>query len=340
MRTIPAGIQAALDAGAATLCYAWHVALADGRVLGFTNHDKELSFDAVAYEPQSGFTPSEVELSLGLAISTDQVEGVLDSAVITEDDLRAGRWDNATVTLHLVDWSSVANRMLLRIGSIGQVRNSKLGFSAELRGQSHALNQAGGRFYNTGCEAALGDAKCGIDLSDVRYRGVGVVASSDGAMHIYPVLLKTVSGNAAEGLFSRGKLAFTSGANAGLSFGIRQHIGIGSEARLVLDGPTPFDIADGDTFTATVGCDKLMATCHRMFSNRLNFRGFNLIPGNDRILRPVDQNDEYGNDGSSVFAGPVPSQEPPGDTDHPLSLQSYFGRFGLAPPPFDFDLWE
>ncbi|MEX0971531.1 MAG: DUF2163 domain-containing protein [Paracoccaceae bacterium] len=340
MRSIPAGIQAALDAGAATLCYCWQVTLADGREFGFTNHDRSLSFDGIEHAPQSGFTPSEVELSLGLAISTDQVEGVLDSAVITEDDLRAGLWDNATITLYLVDWSAIANRMLLRVGSIGQVRNSSLGFAAELRGQSHALNQAGGRFYNTVCDAALGDVRCGVDLTDDRYKGVGAVASSDGAMHIYPLEMKTVSNNAAEGLFSRGKLVFTSGANSGLAFGIRQHIGTGSDARLVLDGPTPFEIADGDSFTATVGCDKLMATCHRIFANRLNFRGFNLIPGNDRILRPVDQEDEYANDGSSVFSGPVPTEKAAGDTDNPLSLQSYFGRFGLTPPPFDFDFWE
>ena len=114
MRIVPPAIQATLDTGATTLCTCWKVTLGAGTVLGFSNHDRGLSFDGVSYEPNSGFTPSEVELAIGLSISTQEVEGLLDSSKISADDVRAGLWDDAVVEVYLVDWSNVADRMLLR----------------------------------------------------------------------------------------------------------------------------------------------------------------------------------------------------------------------------------
>lgn len=309
MRTIPANIQSALDSGAAKHCYCWRVELTNGTVMGFTNHDRIISFDGVEYEPESGFTPSEVQTSLGLAVQTQEVEGALISDKVTEDDLRAGLWDNASVEVFLVDWETIVDRYRIHVTTTGQIRNGQQGFVAEMRGITHELTQAGGRFYNHGCGAKLGDAKCGIDLEDDRYRMVGEVASTDGALYIYPTDLRTVSGNSAEGLFAQGKLVFTSGDNVGLEFGILQHTGEGDDAFFVLDNPTYFDIEAGDNFTATIGCNKLPEYCFRFFGNMLNYRGFNLIPGNDRISRPADPEDEYGNDGTSFFGDPNPQEE-------------------------------
>lgn len=304
MRVIPATIQAALDSGGTMLCHCWQVTLSDGTVLGFTNHDRQLDFDGVSYEPQSGFTPSEVELALGLAISTQEVEGLLDSTRIKDSDLRAGLWDNAAVTVHLVDWSQIANRMVWRKASIGQVVHGSLGFGAEMRGLAHELNQAKGRFYKPTCDAEFGDSRCTLDLSDDRYKAFGTIASSDGSLHLYPTDLVTLAGNDTEGLFSRGKLTFTSGANAGLPFDIKMHIGSGAGVHLILADATPYDIVDGDSFSAKIGCDKRADSCQQLFNNFLNFRGFNRIPGNDRMMLQIDPDDEYGNDGSSLFSEP------------------------------------
>ena len=329
MRVIPPAIQAALDTGATTLCTCWKVTLGSGTVLGFSNHDRVLAFDGVNYEPNSGFTPSEVELAIGLSISTQEVEGLLDSSKITADDVRAGLWDNALVEVYLVDWQNVAGRMLLRTASIGQILNGTLRFGAEMRGLEHELNQAGGRFYKPVCDAVFGDGRCGINLTDNRYKGSGVVGSTDGSMHIYPLALTTVAGNDTEGLFSGGVLTFTSGANSGLPFDIGLHIGSGAEVHLVLKDTTPFDIAPGDTFDATIGCPKTAKACQRIFDNLLNFRGFNLIPGNDRAMLQVDPNDEYGNDGSSLFGQPNDSSSPQTAANPAPSNGGFFGqKFG------------
>lgn len=329
MRVIPPAIQTALDTGATTLCTCWKVTLSSGMVLGFSNHDRVLSFDGVNYEPNSGFTPSEVELAIGLSISTQEVEGLLDSSKISPDDVRAGLWDNALVEVYLVDWQNVTDRMLLRTASIGQILNGALRFGAEMRGLAHELNQAGGRFYNPTCGAEFGDSRCGLNLTDNRYKGSGVVSSSDGSLHIYPAALMTAAGTDTEGLFSGGKLTFTSGLNSGLSFDIKIHIGSGVNVHLVLEEATPYDVAPGDAFDATIGCPKLAAACHNLFDNILNFRGFNLIPGNDRAMLQVDPDDEYGNDGSSLFSQPDDASSPETVANPAPINGGYFGqKFG------------
>ena len=326
MREIPAAIQAQLDDGATTLCTCWKVTLASGIVLGFSNHDRVLVFDGVSYEAQTGFTPSEVESALGLAVSTQEVEGVLDSARIAESDIRAGLWDNAAIEVYLVNWNNVTERMLMRSASIGQLVHGSLGFGAEMRGVAHDLNQAKGRFYNPNCDAVFGDSRCGLDLNDDRYKASGEIASSDGSMHLYPLALVTVAGNDTEGLFSGGVLTFTGGANAGLSFTIKMHIGSGPDVHLLLQDATPYDILAGDTFTATLGCDKRAETCQRLFNNLLNFRGFNLIPGNDRAMATVDPEDEYGNDGGSLFREPDDSVSEEAVANPSSVNGGYFGK--------------
>ncbi len=134
MKKIDSGLQAHLEAGATTLCRCWRVERPDGAVLGFTDHDRTLTFDGVDYEPQSGFTGSEIQSSLGLAVDTQEVDGALSSARITNDDLLRGLWDGATVTLYLVNWSTLGERLLLRKATIGEVSRGDLAFTAELRG--------------------------------------------------------------------------------------------------------------------------------------------------------------------------------------------------------------
>jgi hypothetical protein len=60
------------------------------------------------------------------------------------------------------------------------VRSGKSGaaawpFVAEVRSLAHVLGQTVGRTFQAGCDAALGDARCGIDLENAIYKGTGVV---------------------------------------------------------------------------------------------------------------------------------------------------------------------
>lgn len=60
-------------------------------------------------------------------------------------------------------------------------------------------------------------------------------------------------------------------------------ISSGPEGRFLLFMPMPKEIQVGDTFEAIPGCDKKKSTCKTRFDNLINFRGFDFIPGRDKI---------------------------------------------------------
>jgi uncharacterized phage protein (TIGR02218 family) len=178
MKSLSPELQAHLDASTTTLAWCWRLIRANGLTFGFTDHDRTLSSDR-----------------------------------ITETDILDGRWDNAEAEVWRVNWADTDQRVLMRRGAIGQIRRGRLAFVAEVRSMAHVLGQTVGRTFQTGCDAALGDARCGVDLEDPGYKGTGTVTD----------LLRdrgfTASGieGYAVGWFAFGTITWTSGANAGLA---------------------------------------------------------------------------------------------------------------------------
>jgi uncharacterized phage protein (TIGR02218 family) len=100
MKTLPPALAAHLTGGLTTLCRCWRVDRRDGVIMGFTDFDRDLVFDGLTYRAASGFTASAIEGQLGLAVSNLDVQGALSADALTEDDLQAGRYDDAAVTIY------------------------------------------------------------------------------------------------------------------------------------------------------------------------------------------------------------------------------------------------
>jgi uncharacterized phage protein (TIGR02218 family) len=293
MKSLSPALQAHLDEGTTTLAWCWRIARADGMSFGFTDHDRTLSFDGTDFEPESGLTASEVRSGSDLSVDAQDAEGVLTSDRITETDILDGRWDNAVVEVWRVNWADTGQRVLIRRGAIGQIRRGRLAFVAEVRSLAHVLGQTVGRTFQATCDAALGDARCGVDLEDPAFKGTGAVIDllRDRAF--------TASGlgGFTSGWFTFGTLDWTSGANAGRRTEVLGHDVTDDVAMLtLLEGPITRAtgssagsdgraIAEGDGFTIRAGCDKRMETCGAKFANTANFRGFPHIPGQDAVLR-------------------------------------------------------
>jgi len=293
MRTIEPGLAAHIAAGATTLCRCWKVTRGDGVVLGFTDHDRPVTFDGTTFEPASGFDASEDVSATGFAVGGLEVSGALASERLDADDLTAGLYDNAEVRAYLVNWAAPGERHLLRRGHLGEVLREDGAFRAEIRGLAAALDQPKGRAFRHTCDADLGDARCGIDLDDPAHRGTGAVISANDRRRF------TASGLGAfdAGWFERGRLLWTSGANDGRASEVRSHRA-GDGVTLELWQAAHHDIAAGDAFVVTAGCDKLFATCRAKFDNGVNFRGFPHMPGNDVALTYARAGER--NDGGAV----------------------------------------
>lgn len=277
MRLLPAGLAEHLASGATTLCHCWRLELRGGEVMGFTDHDRTLSFGGVAYEADSGFAASEIDSSLGLSVDHLEATGALSSDRLSEARIQAGDFDDAAIELWRVNWQDTAQRVLLRRGSIGEVTRGAKSFTAELRGLAHRLNQPQGRIFQFGCDAELGDQRCGVNLADPDYGTEALVISASGQR----VLSLTGAGDFASGFFARGRLRFLGGANAGRVGLIKFH----RAGTIELWQPVPGAIAPGERVRVTAGCDKQFNTCRTRFFNQRNFRGFPHMPGDDAVMR-------------------------------------------------------
>jgi uncharacterized phage protein (TIGR02218 family) len=281
MKPLPPGLQAHLDEGTTTLVWCWRIVRSDGVTFGFTDHDLPLVFDGTTFEPESGFTASELRSSSDLSVDAQDADGVLRSDRITETDILDGRWDNAEVEVWRVNWSDTGQRVLLRRGAIGQIRRGRLAFVAEVRSLAHVLGQTVGRTFQATCDAQLGDARCRVDLEDLANRGSGTVSGLVGERGFMAAGLDGFAST----WFALGTIAWTSGANAGRRMEVADHGVSGEIATIaVLEAPVQ-PLAIGDTFLIRAGCDKRLETCRAKFSNVANFRGFPHIPGHDAVIR-------------------------------------------------------
>lgn len=295
MKTLPSGLQAHLDTGATTLAWCWRLTRRDATVYGFTDHDRDLTFDGTDFEAAAGFTGSEIRASLGLGVDNLDVTGALSSERLNEADLAAGLFDDAAIEIWRVNWSDTAQRVLMVKGTVGEVRRGESAFTAELRSLAHYLNQERGRTIQYACDATLGDARCGVDLEDAAFKGTGAVTAAETAY----LFAASGLGAFAADWFAGGLVTWATGDNAGRQMEVKRHSLAGGVAEIELWRSMPEPIAASDTFTITAGCDKTFPTCQTKFANVANFRGFPHIPGNKYVLSyPVPGDPDH--DGGSM----------------------------------------
>jgi uncharacterized phage protein (TIGR02218 family) len=281
MKTLPPALAAHLATGATTLCWCWRLSRRDGVRLGFTDHDRPVTFDGTTFEAATGFTASEIKDTIGLNVDNLEVTSALTSDHLAEADLAGGFYDDAAVEIFRVNWADPAQRVLMRSGSLGEVRRSGIAFSAEIRGLAHYLQQPKGRLYQYTCDADLGDTRCGINRSSPATQGHGSITTIISPRSV------TATGLAAyaSSWFTRGLLTFTSGAALNQAIEIKSHtVSPAGITTLELWSPARLPLTIGQSFTLTAGCDKHLTTCRNKFANAVNFRGFPTMPGNDFMI--------------------------------------------------------
>lgn len=273
-------LMAHLASGHTTIARAWALARRDGRVLGFTDHDRDLSFEGLTFEAGAGLTARALEQMTGLAVDNSEAVGALCDAGLTEADILAGRYDGAGLRIWEVNWADVSERRLIFRGSLGEVTREGGAFRAELRGLTEPLGQPGGRIYHAACAAVLGDARCQFDLETPGYSAeVALVSTEDNQrLRLGPVE------SIAQGALAHGRVIVKDGAAEGLVGMIRTDRMRDGAREITLWESLRAPLAPGDLLRLEAGCDKQAGTCRTKFDNMLNFQGFPHIPGADWLL--------------------------------------------------------
>lgn len=277
MKTLSPALASHLTQELATLAWLLKLTRRDSMVLAFTTFDRDLTISGTTYQSADSLSLSSLETQAGLAPDNLDVLGMLSSTAITESDIMAGRYDDATVEIACCNWADLSQGLLkLKRGTIGTISSDGNGYRFEIKGLADALETTIGDIYTKACRYAFGDASCTVNTASATYRKTGTLTSITNSI----TFTDSTRGEAA-GFFTHGKITFTSGANSGLTFAIKSF----ASGQFVLWQTPPFTCAMGDAYAATAGCDKQFTTCQTKFSNTLNFGGFPHIPGSDVLLR-------------------------------------------------------
>jgi len=275
MKGTSTALKAHMAGDTTTICFMWKVTRQDGTIFTFTEHDQDVSYLGRTYLAATGFTASNITTSDLLNVDNLEVDSVLNSATITDADLLAGLWDYAGIEIFRVNYMDLSMGIeWMRKGTIGEVSTGRISFIAELRGLMQAYQQSIGRVINAQCDADLGDARCKIALAAYTFTGT-VTSLIDGT-----VAFADTGQTKADYYFNGGLLTWTGGLNKTYKKEVKNYL-VGNFA---LVEPMPNLVQVGDTYSVYAGCNKIDTTCAAKFNNIVNFRGFNSVPGQDRLL--------------------------------------------------------
>jgi len=270
-KAIPVDLQWELSRSLARLATCMKIARLDGNVYGFTTNSKAITVDGVLYLPAYSMNPTDIASGCNLDTDDLEAEGLLDAATITEDDLRAGRWDYASFRIFQVNWADLTQGTKKdRAGHLGKVTVNRQTFVAELLGLMEAYQIGIGKKTQPGCRTSLGSAECGV--VPVEVTGTIVTADSDFFTVHDPARTEP------DVYFDEGVITF--------------HFDSGDIARevkayvvgtWVTKTAIPYD-ATGVAYTMTQGCTRTLSAC-QSFSNVLNFRGEPWLRGEDALIQ-------------------------------------------------------
>lgn len=171
-KSLSAALATHLEGEYLTTATCWKLKRVDGPLLGFTDHDEDLTIDvgdgdgAITYKAATGYTRTAIANSAEMNVDDVDVDIVLDDLAINADDIRAGRYDSAEIKVFLVNYKDLSQGVLkLRRGKIGEIRlfdDDRA--TAELRGMAQQLSQKIIELYTPDCRADLGDVRCKVRL--------------------------------------------------------------------------------------------------------------------------------------------------------------------------------
>lgn len=262
-----------LAAPLVTAAWCWRLVRRDGAQVALTSHDDDLVRGGTLYRAAPGMRPSQIEQHDRLDGQSIDLSGAISSSAIRAEDIAAGRWDGAALTLLVADWADeAAAPVIVAQGTLGSVEQRGREFAAEMLGPLAILDAPVVPLTSPTCRAALGDRDCRVALAPLTEarRAVGVSGR-----------VVTLDAPIAADFFVLGRLRWLDGAATGLSSPI---VAQSADSVTLAEVPPELPILPVRV-ELRQGCDKRITTCAGRFGNAVNFRGEAQLPGFDLLTR-------------------------------------------------------
>jgi uncharacterized phage protein (TIGR02218 family) len=277
----------------------WIITRIDGTSLRFTDHDRPLRFDdnddgtAETFTPVGALQSSAHERQAGFQESNFDAVGAITDDQITDEDLRAGLYNDAQVEEILVDWRAPwAGSFSREKWWIGSVSYDGEKWRGQLTSLKPWLRRKVGRVFGRTCGWNLGEFNAttgfGCHYSLTANREAFVVQS------VTIPRLKIVTDLAAAvdptgELFNNGFVEWIAPAKM---VGVRTPVKIqtnGANISVEFFLKTPLEVAP-TTWAGWLnpGCNKLLPTCVLRGQFPARFGGFNMIVGTDKSVETPD----------------------------------------------------
>lgn len=152
--------------GVTTLCQLWEIRSRDGgRIVRATDHDRVLSFKGESFQPGLALEASTLRRTVSLSPEPLDLKGALNAEGLTEEDLKAGVWDGASVVIWRADWTAPEHFVWLWSGYLTSITQEGGAFKVQLASIKSDLERTIGRVFGRRCDADFGDARCGVELA-------------------------------------------------------------------------------------------------------------------------------------------------------------------------------
>jgi uncharacterized phage protein (TIGR02218 family) len=291
MKTVSGAFQTEMEKTNTTMVWLLTIRLRDdsGDIFRFTTDNQDFVGASATWLSFPGFQMSSIRTSSGSNAAVVEVTiACNDDTPITKADIVGDRLRRAAVRIQVGHTANpTAEPLTVFRGYVNdyQYANHQIvALECGTRWREARTLPVG--TFGPKCRWLLGDARCGVDLTEGGDYNKLAVVTSVANRRRFTVAMAAGAG----ATFAGGALKWVSGPNEGDMHDIRS--ADGSEIRMWL--PAAYDISVGDTLYIHYGCDKTTGPngCGG-FDNIPNFGGFPFLPDEDfdfgTTFVPVDE---------------------------------------------------
>lgn len=238
-----------LQSDEVTRCFLIELASPIRGTVRMTDWDADQTVSAATYVSSPGFSVTKWTVANGGRPAGIDLTLPFDGdGPLLADDIKRGVWRGATITCWVANALDPSDREIIVSGFIGKTQfTDRLTGSIEVTTKGDALADIFLLTIQPKCSYQFGSAQCGVNLASYTLTATVATVTDNGKFTI------TVS-NPSGFNFTHGKVAFTSGDNAGYVDWARNWT-YGTSLVDLVNG-APFAIQVGDALTISAGCDQ------------------------------------------------------------------------------------
>lgn len=271
-------------------CDIWKITRTDSLVFAFTSLDRDIEWGGQLYKTCGSLMDSASESSSELgSVGTVTLTGLIDHEDITEADLYAGLFDDATIEAWVISWGDPADPntpFRTASGNAGRVTRGQNTWTVEVTGDGQKLRQAAlVKFFQPGCRWDFGvndglNSFCPVNVEALALHGLTVTKG----VQRYAVYFDAEAPGGST-IWNGGEVRWTYGANAGITCQV-DTVDFSGPALSLWD-LAPYPPQPGDTFDLLPGCPKDKPSCV-IYGAYVSFGGFPDVPGPDALQQQAD----------------------------------------------------